>query len=59
MRIPLTLFLALLACGPAAAPEEKPSSLQAALEGARPLQHNGYKLALLETAARRALMGAT
>ena len=31
---------------------------RAALEGAKPLQHNGYKLALLEAAARRALMGA-
>jgi xanthine dehydrogenase YagS FAD-binding subunit len=31
---------------------------RAALTGAKPLQHNGYKLALLEAAARRALMGA-
>src|SRR5437588_4250199 len=46
MRIPLALFLALLACGPAAAPEEeKPSSLQAALERAADME--GVPRALL------------
>ena len=31
---------------------------KAAVEGAQPLQHNGYKLALLETAVKRALLAA-
>ena len=31
---------------------------RAALEGARPLQHNGYKVPLLEAAVKRALLAA-
>jgi len=30
----------------------------AAVQGARPLRHNGYKVALLEVAVRRALVAA-